>query len=151
MKKNSPTFLGFKIVLLALALIGVFYVNEKLRSRSQTASGGASDPLALLVGGEVGRPLNWCPEDVSRLVIEGEPAETVSDSTQIQSYCQTLSESFDSSKVDLQSFKPVMRAFTRNEKERVLEVDASGQVFRFQGLPFGSKQLTRELEKKFRR
>lgn len=149
MKKNSPSPLGFKIVLLAFALVLVFYFMSELRSKS--APRGGEDPVALLFAGDVGRPLNWCPQDVQKLVIETKPSETVGESTQIQSLCQTLSESFDSSKIDLQSFKPVMRAIGASHKEVVLEMDASGQVFRFEGLPFGSKQLSRELEKKFRR
>lgn len=147
MKKNSNAQLGFKIVMMAAALVVVFAIIDNLQPHRQKP--GEDNPLAILIGSEVARPLNWCPQDVVRLEIEAKPSETVADSAQIQSYCQTLSESFDSSKIDSQTFRPIMRAFTGDQKEVVLEVDATGQVFRYQGLPFGSKQLSRQLEKKF--
>jgi hypothetical protein len=149
MKKNSPAQLGMKISFLAFALFAVIIIIAKLQN--QNPSPGGDDALQILMGGDVGRPLNWCPTDVNRLEIAAEPSQTVTEGAQIQSYCQLLSESFDSSKIDMQSFKPLMKAFGANGKEIVLEADASRQVFRYEGLPFGSKQLSRELEKKFKR
>jgi hypothetical protein len=149
MKKNSPSQLGFKVVFLAIALIAVFVFIERLQSQAKKPL-GEDNPLALLVGSEIGRPLNWCPQNVTKLQIESNPVETLVESPKIQSYCQLLSESFDSSKIDMQSFRPIMKAFGADGKEIVLEVDASRQVFRYQGLPFGSKQLSRDLEKKFK-
>jgi hypothetical protein len=148
MKKNSPAQLGFKIVLLACALLVVFYFINSLRRNAENP--GGENPLELFVGGDVGRPLNWCPEHVAKLEIKTAAGalETVTDSVQIQSYCQLLSEGFDGSKIDYQTFEPLIRAVTPGEKDVVLEVDATGQVFRFQGLPFGSRQLSRQLGNK---
>jgi hypothetical protein len=148
MKKNSPAQLGFKIVLLTGALFIVIYFINSLQRNA--ANPGGDNPLDLFVGGDVGRPLNWCPEKVAKLEIKTGPSttESVTDPVQVQSYCQLLSEAFDGSKVDYQSFTPLIRAITPAEKDAVLEVDASGQVFRFQGLPFGSRQLSRQLGNK---
>jgi hypothetical protein len=145
MTKNSPARLGMKIVILAVALVGVFFFMAQLRSNV------AEDPLAMLIGSDVGRPMNWCPADVQSLEIDGESHEKVTDPVQIQSYCQILAESFDSTKLNLQSFKPILKAVGNTGAPLVVEADASGKIFRFQGLPFGSKQLTRQLEKKIQR
>jgi hypothetical protein len=142
MTKNSPTALGAKIIIMAIALCGVFYIMSQLHPGSTT------DPLAVLFGTDIGRPLNWCPPDVKRLQVEAQPQEVVTDPTQIQSYCQILTESFDSSKFDMKSFKPILKAFGTSDNALVVEADTTGKLFRFQGLPFGSKQLSRQLDKK---
>lgn len=152
MTKNSPAWLGFKIILLAFALIGVFYLMNQLQPGNMTEpETGEKNPLAALFGSDMGRPLNWCPQDVQRLQVETTPQEIVTNQVQIQSFCQILTEAFDSSTLDMQSFKPILKAFGSSGNEFVIEADATGKVFRFQGLPFGSKQLSRQLDKKIQR
>ena len=75
----------------------------------------------------------------------------MTDQVQIQSYCQILAESFDNTGLNVQSFRPALKAIGSSGKEFVIEADALGKVFRFQGLPFGSKQLSRQLENKIQR
>jgi len=148
MKQESPVGLTLKITMMVLALVGVFYFMSRLNSSVTEPQVGEKNPLAMLFGDDMGRPLNWCPNDVQRVQVEGVPEELVTNQTQIQSYCQILTEGFDNSKLDLKSFKPIIKAFGASGKEFVIEADSSGKVFRFQGLPFGSKQLSRQLDKK---
>jgi len=151
MKTTSPTGLGIKIVMIAIALCGVFYMMSQLQLASRTEPGvGAKNPLALLFG-DMGRPLNWCPETVQHLLVEGATREVIEDPVQIQSYCQILTESFDSTVLEKDSFRPVLRAIGGANTTYFIEADSTGKIFRFQGLPFGSKQLSRQLDKKFQR
>ncbi|MBK9322101.1 MAG: hypothetical protein IPM97_03930 [Bdellovibrionaceae bacterium] len=151
MQTTSPTALGMKIVMMAIALCGVFYVMSQLRLESRTEPGvDSKNPLALLFGADI-RPLNWCPETVQRLVIDGPTQENITDPVQIQSYCQILMNSFDNTTLEKGSFKPVLRAIGADNKSIFIEADSTGKIFRFQGLPFGSKQLSRQLDKKFQR
>jgi hypothetical protein len=152
MTKNSPAGVGAKVALLVVALMGVFYFMSRLRSASVSEPQiGEKNPLAVLFGDEIGRPMNWCPHDVRRLQIEALPQEVVTDQAQIQSYCQILVEGFNRAGLDMQSFRPLLKAFGDSGAEIVIEADATGKVFRFQGLPFGSKQLSRQLDKKIQR
>ena len=152
MTKNSPAGVGFKILTLAVALVGVFYFMNQLSPEKMSEPGvGEKNPLAMLFGSDMGRPMNWCPQDVQRLQVGASEPVEVNDQVQIQSYCQILAESFDSTGLDAQSFKPVLKAFGSSGKELIVEADASGKIFRFQGLPFGSKQLSRQLGQKIQR
>lgn len=152
MTKNSPAGVGFKILTLAVALVGVFYFMNQLSAEKMSEPGvGEKNPLAVLFGSDMGRPMNWCPDDVERLQVEGAAPTDIKEQVQIQSYCQILAESFDSSGLDLKSFKPILKAFGRAGTEHVVEADITGKIFRFQGLPFGSKQLSRQLDKKIQR
>lgn len=153
MKTTSPTGLGIKIVMIAIALCGVFYMMSQLQLASRTEPGvGTINPLAMLFGAsDIGRPLNWCPETVQRLLVESATTEVIEDPVQIQSYCQILTESFDSTVLKKDSFKPVLRAIGGPNTTYFIEADSTGKIFRFQGLPFGSKQLSRQLDKKFQR
>lgn len=152
MKKSSPIGIGLKAVVLFAALLGVMVLISKLRpsgSRHGSEVGG-NDPISVLFADDR-RPFNWCPKDVRRLEVDGKSVETTENSLQIQSYCQILTESFDSSTLDLKSFKPVLKAFGASGKETVIEADSSGKIFRFQGLPFGSKDLSHQLDRKNKR
>lgn len=152
MRPTSPFALGAKIVLMAVALCGVFYTMSQLQSASHTTPGaGTRNPLELLFGSDIGRPLNWCPGAIQRLVVEGPTQEIIEDPARIQSYCQILTESFDSTVLQKDSFRPVLRAIGGGGEPLFIEADSSGKIFRFQGLPFGSKQLSRQLDKKFQR
>src|SRR5437868_5163925 len=129
MAKNSPLRVGVKTMVLAVALLGVIYLMAQLRSETQTLGElGEKNPFTLLFGEDAGRPLNWCPKDVQSLQVLGVPPETVTDQTQIQSYCQLLTESFDSTKLNKQSFKPVLKAFSTSGAEAVIESDSTGKV-----------------------
>ncbi|RYZ80193.1 MAG: hypothetical protein EOP06_25795 [Proteobacteria bacterium] len=143
MTKDSPGKLGFKIVTIAIAMIGVFYIMGRMRADESSQS-----TLDSFFAADVGRPLNWCPADVVKLESTGDGGLFSDQAVTIQSYCQLMAESFDSSTLDPKTFKPILRAVSASGKVSVLELDASGKVFRYQGLPFGSKQLSRLWQQK---
>ena len=135
--------------MMILALVGVIYLMRTLNSGDAERS--MSDPqsaLGILIGAEL-RPLNWCPEDVSRIEIfdqDGAQLKSFTSKVELSRVCELMVGGFQKTDDQQLTFKKRIVASNAQGKHEFLEQANLPSIYRVQGMPFGSPMLDKALQ-----
>lgn len=125
-----------RVILLLGTLIAVIYAMSFFKS--EEGQGSATNFLGVLTGSSA-KPFNWCGPSPQRLEVSGQQI----DQREFPLYCEALIETVFSNP-PAEDFAPVAHS-EEGDKKRVLEMNSEG-VFRVEGLPFRSLDLTKRIK-----
>lgn len=140
-----------KFSLLILTFCVVLYGMEALRSADFLREPqSAMNAVALLFGGDF-RPLNWCPDKVTSVIIFSSNKDismTFKSLQELSSVCEVMIGPVNKDQLSAANFSRRLEAkSSTNSITVVLEQSQDGKLFRVQGMPFSSPILEKILDR----